>query len=98
MLRLHSALTSHPRSLIFKIRKHSRNHIFTFKEHLSGRPGSNRRHSAWKADALPTELLPHFILNSILPGIQKLIFQNFQELFFALARIWWGEQDSNLRR
>ena len=25
---------------------------------LSGRPGSNRRHSAWKADALPTELLP----------------------------------------
>ena len=24
----------------------------------SGRPGSNRRHSAWKADALPTELLP----------------------------------------
>ena len=26
----------------------------------SGRPGSNRRHSAWKADALPTELLPHF--------------------------------------
>ena len=27
---------------------------------MSGRPGSNRRHSAWKADALPTELLPHF--------------------------------------
>ncbi len=27
---------------------------------LSGRPGSNRRHSAWKADALPTELLPQF--------------------------------------
>ena len=24
----------------------------------SGKPGSNRRHSAWKADALPTELLP----------------------------------------
>src|SRR5262249_52297629 len=24
----------------------------------SGRPGSNRRRSAWKADALPTELLP----------------------------------------
>jgi hypothetical protein len=23
----------------------------------SERPGSNRRHSAWKADALPTELL-----------------------------------------
>ncbi len=25
---------------------------------LSGRRGSNPRHSAWKADALPTELLP----------------------------------------
>ena len=33
---------------------------------LSERPGSNRRHSAWKADALPTELLSQFnlILNS----------------------------------
>ena len=28
----------------------------------SGRPGSNRRHSAWKADALPTELLPLLIV------------------------------------
>ena len=27
----------------------------------SGRRGSNSRHSAWKADALPTELLPHII-------------------------------------
>ena len=26
---------------------------------MSERPGSNRRHSAWKADALPTELLSH---------------------------------------
>ena len=26
----------------------------------SGRRGSNPRPSAWKADALPTELLPHF--------------------------------------
>ena len=26
---------------------------------LSERPGSNWRHSAWKADALPTELLSH---------------------------------------
>ena len=29
----------------------------TSAENLSERPGSNRRHSAWKADALPTELL-----------------------------------------
>src|SRR5690606_20939878 len=28
----------------------------------SGRRGSNSRHSAWKADALPTELLPHFTI------------------------------------
>ena len=25
---------------------------------MSGRPGSNRRQLAWKANALPTELLP----------------------------------------
>src|SRR5690554_7344575 len=28
----------------------------------SGRRGSNSRHSAWKADALPTELLPRFTI------------------------------------
>src|SRR5436190_10726354 len=28
------------------------------KNSWSGRRGSNSRHSAWKADALPTELLP----------------------------------------
>ena len=28
------------------------------------RPGSNRRHSAWKADALPTELLPLIIFQN----------------------------------
>ncbi len=37
-----------------------------FEIHLwSGRPGSNRRHSAWKADALPTELLPHYFLEQV---------------------------------
>ena len=34
---------------------------------LSGRPGSNRRHSAWMADALPAELLP---LDRVLWGEQ----------------------------
>ena len=29
-----------------------------FRQHWSGRRGSNSRQSAWKADALPTELLP----------------------------------------
>ena len=32
------------------------------QEAWSGRPGSNRRHSAWKADALPTELLPQSMI------------------------------------
>ena len=29
----------------------------------SGKRGSNSRHSAWKADALPTELFPHILFN-----------------------------------
>ena len=29
---------------------------------MSGRPGSNRRQSAWKAEALPTELLSLILL------------------------------------
>ena len=29
------------------------------QKNLSERPGSDGRHSAWKADALPTELLSH---------------------------------------
>ena len=29
----------------------------------SGKRGSNSRHSAWKADALPTELFPHIIFS-----------------------------------
>ena len=33
---------------------------------LSGRPGSNWRHSAWKADALPTELLPLLKRNTMI--------------------------------
>ncbi len=35
---------------------------------LSERPGSNRRHSAWKADALPTELLSHSGANIYKPS------------------------------
>ncbi len=31
--------------------------MFKNESYSSERPGSNRRHSAWKADALPTELL-----------------------------------------
>ena len=35
---------------------------------LSERPGSNRRPTAWKAVALPTELLSHFTLRSFSIG------------------------------
>ena len=41
-------------------RKRSTTELLRLVIFLSGRPGSNRRHSAWKADALPTELLPHY--------------------------------------
>ena len=43
-------------------RKRSTPELHRLKGFLSGRPGSNRRHSAWKADALPTELLPLVVL------------------------------------
>ena len=39
--------------------------VFQPKNVSSGRPGSNRRHSAWKADALPTELLPQLSQNTM---------------------------------
>ena len=49
---------------------------------LSGRRGSNSRPSAWKADALSTELLPQ---KSARPGGQALLFL-------------WAKMDSNHRR
>src|SRR5215212_1464562 len=53
--------------------------------HPSGRRGSNPRHSAWKADALPTELLPrHPAAPSRLTNAKN-------------RTAWWGK-DSNLRR
>ena len=38
-------------------RKRSTPELHRLNQKESERPGSNRRHSAWKADALPTELL-----------------------------------------
>jgi hypothetical protein len=38
-----------------------------FPREWSGKRGSNPRPSAWKADALPTELLPHLYKNKIQP-------------------------------
>ena len=43
---------------------------------LSGKRGSNPRPSAWEADALPTELLPHavYFLSSSKAGFYKSLF------------------------
>ena len=49
----------------------------------SGRRGSNSPPIAWKAIALPNELLPQYI-------------ENFQLLIFNLKELW-AEKDSNLR-
>ena len=55
----------------------------------SGRRGSNPRPSAWKADALPTELLPQFPL--------KIPFQSKSPIGI-LSGFWWEKMDSNHRR
>lgn len=60
----------------------------------SGRRGSNSRPSAWKADALPIELLPHhrkFLKTNspISKTSSKTLTPN---------NIWWRGKDSNLRR
>ena len=46
----------------------------------SGRPGSNRRHSAWKADALPTELLPQFFISICQASDPKTTFSSFSPI------------------
>ena len=61
-------------------RRKKKSHSVRFVIFLSGRRGSNPRHSAWKADALPTELLPHFVSKKV--GKRecklKIIFLNLQ--------------------
>ena len=59
----------------------------------SGRRGSNPRHQAWKACALPAELLPHNQPCSPRGKWQKPN-SNFRE---SRSNKWWGK-DSNLRR
>ena len=56
------------------------------RQNQSGRRDSNPRPSAWKANALSTELLPQ--CNKIKVQIQK----------SRICAIGWGKQDSNLRR
>jgi hypothetical protein len=55
---------------------------------LSGRRGSNSRPTAWKAVALPTELLPLANLTSA---------NRFLHCLPFYQQKWWGEEDSNLR-
>ena len=58
---------------------------------LSGRRGSNPRPLAWKANALPTELLPQFsfLFGDFCVGLtQKQTSNDF----------WWEKMDSNHRR
>ncbi len=56
-------------------RKHSTPELHrhrSLKFLLSGRRDSNSRPSAWKADALPTELLPLIIFISMVVGVDGL--------------------------
>ena len=54
---------------------------------LSGRRGSNPRPLAWKANALPTELLPQFLWKHA----PALVCRHFPTK-------WWEKMDSNHRR
>ena len=65
----------------------------------SGRRDSNPRPSAWKADALPTELLPQSISDSesrIGDGVSEPPEPGIN--VETLKPIWWTGEDSNLRR
>ena len=64
-------------------RKRSTSELHRLNIALSGRRDSNPRPSAWKADALPTELLPHAKINC--------------QPEAKTTPPWWGK-DSNLRR
>ena len=60
----------------------------------SGKRDSNPRPSAWKADALATELLPLFI-SACFRSVR--LFPSDASTI-ASGATWWGEEDSNLRR
>ena len=50
----------------------------------SGKRGSNSRPSAWEADALPTELLPHSVIFNC---ATKLVIFLFASLFYSIKRV-----------
>src|SRR4028119_223148 len=74
--------------------EHSRNRSFTQLLFPSGRRGSNPRPTAWKAVALPAELLPH--LQSTIDYEQN-PFPEGTALLHVTQVNRWGEEDSNLR-
>ena len=67
---------------------------------LSGRRGSNPRPIAWKAIALPTELLPQLkwkVQNRKWKVNANFLFLNFRfSTFDFLFPLWWAGEDSNL--
>src|SRR3954469_432058 len=65
----------------------------------SGRRGSNPRHSAWKADALPTELLPRFPRLSIPNGGGRIRpFEGLRRQIYSLLPLatWVPHRHSSL--
>ena len=60
---------------------------------MSGRRGSNPQPIAWKAIALPIELLPQKIASQKRQSAAKTI-----DWLLLTNDISWGEEDSNLRR
>ena len=52
---------------------------------MSERPGSNRRHSAWKADALPTELLSRVLVS----GCKYTMFFDSCNYFFKINKTFY---------
>ena len=73
------------------------------RQGMSGRRNSNPRPLAWKANALPTELLPLVRRSSVcrLAGLAK-VYKYFSLCLGCstsqmLRRTKWGEEDSNLR-
>ena len=63
----------------------------TLASKVSGRRYSKPRPLAWKANALPTELLPLNIIQEVRNLVSNT--EGYGRLCFK-----WGEQDSNLRR
>ena len=74
-------------------RKRSTPELYRQKK-LSGRRGSNSRHSAWKADALPTELLP-----LIMWGEQDSNLRRRSQQFYRLLSLtaWVSPQIQNFK-